>query len=150
VNSLAISGFRGGGLAIQGFSGLLGAPVPPAVTISGTNREYGAGKVTDIRASEGQLLIGPWQTVDRTQLEIKVYARGTSAFDLNYEYSTDRGTTWYVGDQRAAATVSEDDGGAYPYQAHFHLNVGYWWRVGVYNTGGSALDIAFEWRLHEF
>lgn len=151
MSSLAIAGFHGGSLAISGFSGLLGEPEPPVVTFATARDEFGAGTVTGLAVASGQVIVGPWQTTDRTQLEIKVHARGTVGFNLNYEFSTDKGSTWYVGTQRSSATVSEDDGAAYPEEAHFHVNVGYWWRISVFNKDASnSLDIAFEWRFHEY
>lgn len=112
--------------------------------------EYGAGSVASVAALSGQILVGPWQTVDRRQYEIKVQARGTTTFNLNYEFSTDKGATWYVGEQVAAASVSIDDGANYAKEAHLHVNVGYWWRVSVYNTDTvNTLAVACEWRFHE-
>jgi len=150
MSSLAISGLTGGGIATDGFSGPVDGPVPPVVTATGATHEYGAGTVATIHVGEGQVIIGPWQTIDRTQIEIKVAVRGDAAFDLNYEFSTDKGSTWYVGEQAASAVVSVDDGSNYANEAHFHVNVGYWWRISVFNTDVSPLNIAFEWRFHEF
>lgn len=113
--------------------------------------EYGASTLTGITHETGQAIIGPWQTTDRLQMRIEVCVRGTTDFNLNYEFSTDQGTTWYVGEQVASATVSVDDGSNYPKEAHGHFNVGYWWRISVWNRDTvNPLNIAYEWRLHEY
>lgn len=113
--------------------------------------EYGAGSTTGISSLAGQKILGPWQTVDRTQLEVKLHVRGTTDFNLDYEFSTDQGTTWYVGEQKPSSAVSIDGGANYPKEAHGHFNVGYWWRISVWNLDAvNPLDIAFEWRFHEF
>lgn len=150
VKDLVVPGFVGGIEWIPTRGLLPKMPVPPIV-VPVMGGEFGAGTALDVLPAEGQVIIGPWQTVDRTQLRIQVYARGTVPFDLNYEFSTDKGTTWYVGQQVAAAAVSADDGGSYAREAHGHFNLGYWWRISIFNTDGAIpLNSAFEWRLHEF
>ena len=126
-----------------------GPPVPPVCAITGAT-EYGAGTATGVLNNTGQVIVGPFQTIDRDEMEIAVNVRATQAFHLNYEFSTDKGTTWYVGQQADSAAVSSDDGGAYGNQANIHFDVGYWWRISVFNASGSTMDVAFEWRFHSF
>jgi hypothetical protein len=80
-------------------------------------------------------------------MSLVVRVVGTGAFNLNYEFSTDQGTTWYVGQQVASSTITADDGTAtYTQAANLNITVGYWWRVNIYNPGGSGITVAAEWR----
>jgi hypothetical protein len=125
-------------------------PYTPPTLVSFGAVEYGSGTLTNLSQSYGFVIVGPFQTTDRIQMRVKVLARGTSKFNLNYEFSTDQGTTWYIGEQKASTASSADDGSDYSQDAHANFNVGYWWRICVYNTDGSTENIAFEWRLHEY
>jgi hypothetical protein len=76
-----------------------------------------------------------------------VRVSATGAFNLDYEFSTDMGTTWYVGQQVASSTITADDGTAlYTQNAVMNITVGWWWRVKIYNTTGGDITAVGEWR----
>lgn len=73
----------------------------------------------------------------------------THSFDLNYQYTTDGGTSWYIGDQVASGTVTVDGGVAnYTNAATINIQLGYQYRFQIYNNSGSTLDGTYEWRLY--
>ena len=112
--------------------------------------EYGAGTASSLPVGNGSTIVGPFQCQEREQMQVKVHAESANTFNLNYEFSTDKGTTWYVGQQVPSSTGTADDASGAVQQAHGHFNVGYWWRINLYNTDSTAENIVFEWRLHSY
>lgn len=99
----------------------------------------------------GQKLVPPskpaFQTQDRLNMSLVARVVGTGAFKLDYEFSTDAGTTWYVGQQVASSTITADDGTAtYTQSAVISITVGWWWRLNIYNASGGDITVAGEWR----
>lgn len=114
-------------------------------------QEYGAMQAFSLADVTGQTLVPPnrpaFQTQDRQDMSLVVRVVGTGAFKLDYEFSTDQGTTWYVGEQVASHTITADDGTAlYVQNATLNITVGWWWRVNIYNASGGAITVAGEWR----
>lgn len=146
MNSLAIQGFRGGGIAAQGFPGALGSPEPPATTTAGTV-EWGTGTVSNIRAGEPQILSGPLQCYDRKSFNQVWFVQGTDTFNLDYQYTPDQGANWYIGKQVPSTTTAIDGGAAgYTQEARFALQPGYQYRIQAFNTSAGAINIAYEHR----
>jgi hypothetical protein len=114
-------------------------------------QEYGAMQAFSLADVTGQTLVPPnrpaFQTQDRQDMSLVVRVSATGAFNLDYEFSTDGGTTWYVGQQVASSTITADDGTAsYTQNAVMNITVGWWWRVNIYNPGGSPITVVGEWR----
>lgn len=71
------------------------------------------------------------------------------AFTLDYQFTTDGGTTWYIGYQVASTTVTVDGGAAgFTQNARMDIQLGYQYRVQYYNNSGSNGAGAYEWRLY--
>lgn len=116
-------------------------------------QEYGAMQSFALAATTAQILTPPnftaFQTTDRQHDALKVNAVGTGVFHLNYEFSTDQGTTWYVGQQVVSAAITVDgDAAGFTQGASFDLTVGWWWRVSMYNTTAGPINVAAEWRFY--
>lgn len=114
-------------------------------------QEYGAMQAFAIANGTGQTLVPPslpaFQTQDRQDMSLVVRVSATGAFRLDYEFSTDMGTTWYVGEQVNSHTITSDDGTAtYTQNATINITVGWWWRVNIYNGSGGSITAAGEWR----
>lgn len=112
-------------------------------------QEYGAMQVFALGAATGQVVVPPslpaFQCQDRQDMALVVRAVGDAAFHLNYEFSTDQGNTWYVGEQVASSTITADDGtSGFTQNAVMNITVGWWWRVSIYSSAGA--NIALEWR----
>lgn len=88
-----------------------------------------------------------FQTQDRQDMSLVVRVVGDDVFNLDYEFSTDMGTTWYVGEQVTSSTITADDGSTgFTENAVMNITVGWWWRVNIYNPGASPINVAGEWR----
>lgn len=129
--------------------------LPTFVPINQANKapvqEYGAMQAFVVPTATGQTLVPPslpaFQTQDRQDMSLVVRVVATGAFNLDYEFSTDMGTTWYVGEQVASSAITADDGTAlYVQNATMNITVGWWWRVKIYNTTGGDITAAGEWR----
>lgn len=129
--------------------------------------EYGSAPLTGILTGTGQVLCPPvspgtdnrtglpysaplWLSMsDRGSLALVVSVAATQAFTLDYQFTTDAGATWYIGSQIASSTVTVDGGVAGNTQsARLDIQVGYQYRVQLYNNSGSTLAGAYEWRLY--
>lgn len=129
--------------------------------------EYGAGSFTGLAATTALVLAPPqapgvdnrnggnypvlaaWTERDRQSMAILVNVACNGTFNLDYQFTPDNGTTWYVGSQIASTTVTVDGGAAgFTQAAQLNLQVGYQYRVQLYNTSGGNLNGAYEWRLY--
>lgn len=120
-------------------------PTPATATIIGTT-EAATGTIAGIGAAGSYTLMGPWQTPFRISLKEVISVQATGTFNLDYQFTTDFGTTWYPGPQVVSST-SFADGTAYTQRAHMKIEPGFFWRIQVYNTSGVTIDAAFERRF---
>ena len=129
--------------------------------------EWGAGVITGLAGTTAQILCPPqnpgtdprtnmpisvsldYSESGRNHLAIVVDAAANQAFNLDYQFTPDGGTTWLTGDQVASTTVTVDGGTAgYTQSARLDISVGCQYRIVLYNTSGSALSGAYEWRIY--
>lgn len=146
MNSIALNGFAGGGMGIDGFAGAQGAPVPPVVTGAAQNQEAGAATITNILAGDYVVLMGPIQLPYRQAFKEIFNASASGQFNLDYQFSTDSGTTWFTGRQ-TASSVNAADGTAYTNKAHIKIEPGWFFRIVIYNRGASPIDVKYDKRL---
>ena len=119
-----------------------------SLTTYGTT-EAGGGLETALAGTTAMDLIGPMTTKDRQSLRVFVAVCSDVVIRLNYQFSPDGGTTWLIGKQVAATTVTEDGGtSGYVKSCQLDMAVGYIWRVQVYNTTGGNGKIAYEHRIY--
>jgi hypothetical protein len=112
------------------------------------SKEAGAGQETGLAATTAAILFSSTYTRDREAMHLTVRAAGKGTFNLNYLFSPDDGTTWLIGKQVASGTVTVDGATAsYTQSAELDVQVGFNYKVELYNTSGSTLDYAFEVRL---
>ena len=114
-------------------------------------QEYGALQAYSLAGTSGITILPSnmpsFKCEDRQDMSLVARVVGTAAFNLDYEFSTDLGITWYVGQQVASSTITADDGTAsFTQNAVMNVTVGWWWRVNIYNPSGTALTVAAEWR----
>jgi|ERR1700737_86374 len=134
---------------------------------TGTN-DFGAGSFTglggttalilfppqapgpDLRNSGTSYPTVPFYTASGRESEaLVINVAANAAFNLDYQFTTDGGTTWYVGLQVASSTVTVDGGAAgFTQSATLNIQVGYQYRVSIYNTTGGNLNGAYQWRLY--
>jgi|ERR1700737_2156476 len=119
--------------------------VPPTLTSRGTT-EAASGTAVGIPAGTGYILMGPIQTPVREGLKQIVSVQGSGPFNLDYQFTTDGGVTWYNGDQ-VPSTTTAADGTGMTNQAHIKVSPGFQWQVVVWNTGGSSITVNFERHL---
>lgn len=148
MNSIALSGFAGGGMGIDGFAGSQGAPVPPVVTGAAQNQEAGTGTISNILAGDSVVLMGPIQWPYRAAVKEVVNVQATGPFHLNYQFTTDFGTTWYTGRQIASSTNGAD-GTTLTNRAHAKWEPGWFYRILIYNSGASPINAVYDKRLTE-
>lgn len=129
-----------GGAAGFGFSGT------PGSVVSTGSQEAGNGTVAGILPGNGVVIMGPISTPFRPSFREVVNVQGSAPFRLDYQFTSDGGTTWYQGPQVASTTTSAD-GTTTTNKAHVKLAVGFQWRIAVWNPGPGALDITFEKRF---
>lgn len=129
--------------------------------------EYGAGVFSAIATAGGIVLCPPqnpgidsrtgvpyytplWFSANgRGSLALVVNVAADHAFTLDYQFTPDGGTTWYIGYQIASSTVTVDGGVAGNTQsARMDIQVGYQYRVQLWNASGSNIAGAYEWRLY--
>lgn len=133
--------------------------------------EWGAGIFTGLATATPLTLFPPQKPANDNRtgppavpFPTNVYAstaggRGTQSiilnvaanegFNLDYQYTTDGGTSWYIGDQVASSTVTVDGGAAgYTNVASINIQLGYQYRIQLYNNSGSTLNGTYEWRLY--
>lgn len=104
---------------------------------------------TDIRTNYTYPTLTFHSANGRGSLGIVLSAACNQAFNLDYQFTPDGGTTWYNGGQLASSTVTVDGGAAgFTQAASINLQVGYQYRVMLYNNSGSTLAGAYEWRLY--
>jgi hypothetical protein len=122
---------------------------------SGAAEWTGLATVTPIQAFPGCLTDGllanpattPQTCKERHDMRIFVMASSDQAFNLNYLFTTDGGTTWRIGDQIASTTVIVDGGKAGAVNsAILEIHVGYQFKVEIWNTSGSTSTGGFEYR----
>lgn len=123
-------------------------PVVPATTTSRGTFEAGTGTIAGLAVGDMAILMGPWQTPFRISMKEVVSVQATGSFNLDYQFSTDNGTTWYQGNQ-VASTASFADGTAYANRAHMKIEPGWFWRIQITNTAAVAIDAAYEKRFTE-
>lgn len=86
---------------------------------------------------------------DRSSMALLVIVAADHAFNLDYQFTPDGEANWYVGQQIASSTVTVDGGTAgYTQSAVLNVQVGFQYRVQIWNTSGSNLNAAYEWRLY--
>jgi hypothetical protein len=130
------------------------------------NQNYGGGIITGLSTATAQILFPPQappvdvsgnarailsQQVccDRLDSKLTLTAVSDKAFNLDYQFSPDDGTTWYTGQQVASSTITVDGAtGGFVNAASITLEVGYVFRVQAYNTSGSNAAISYEWRYY--
>lgn len=128
--------------------------VPKSKISDAPVQEYGAMIALALAATTAQVIVPPgqasgFQTQDRQDMRVICRVVGKGVIRLNYEFSPDQGTTWYVGKQAASAVITVDgDAAGFVNAAELDIPVGYWWRVSVYNTTAGAIDIVGEWRYY--
>jgi hypothetical protein len=129
--------------------------------------EWGSGVFTVLGAGTGLTLVPPqapgidprngtpfpilvfFSNGDRASMAILVNVAATAAFNLDYQFTTDGGATWFIGQQIPSVTVTVDGGVAgYTQSASINVQVGYQYRVQIWNTAGGSLNGAYEWRLY--
>ena len=80
-------------------------------------------------------------------MRIIVSAAATGAFRLNYLFTTDAGTSWFIGKTVTASTVVVDGGTAlYVKSAQLDIPIGYDYKIELYNIAGGNNDYVAEWR----
>jgi hypothetical protein len=116
--------------------------------------EYGAMQPYSLPAATGVTIFPAGspkgiQCRDRQDMSLVVRASGTAAFNLDYEFSTDQGATWQVGQQVNSTVNTVDDTTAgYVQGASFDISVGWWFRVNIYNPSGAPITVVAEWRFY--
>lgn len=128
-------------------AGITPPPPAPSVTTYGTI-EAGGGIIISLAAGASVVLMGPIQTPVRQGLRDPLFVSATGAFNLDYQYTTDGGTSWFVGSQVPSSTVSAD-GTLNTQAAHIHILSGFQWKIIITNTGAGTIDAVFEKRLHD-
>lgn len=121
--------------------------VPPATSTYGTF-EAGTGSIIGIPAGGSVILMGPWQTPFRVSLKEVVSVQANGTFNLDYQFSTDNGTTWYTGRQ-VPSVVSAADGTATTNRAHMKIEPGWYWRIQITNTDAGSINAVYEKRFTE-
>lgn len=134
-------------------------PPPSFIPVNQANGgavvEYGAMQLYSLPILTGTTIFPAGiptgiQCQDRQDMSLVVRASGTAAFNLDYEFSTDKGTTWYIGQQVNSTAVAADDGTVgFTQNAFLDISVGWWYRVNIYNPSGTApVNVVAEWRLY--
>lgn len=86
---------------------------------------------------------------DRSSMALLVIVAADKAFNLDYQFTPDSGANWFIGQQIASSTVTVDGGTAgYTNAAVLNAQVGYEFRVQIWDTAGTSLNAAYEWRLY--
>lgn len=86
---------------------------------------------------------------DRQAMALLMNVAANQTFNIDYQYTPDNGANWYVGQQIASSTVTVDGGAAgFTQAAQLNIQVGYQYRVQIYNSSGSTMNGAYEWRLY--
>ncbi len=119
--------------------------IPPSTTTYGSE-EAGTGIITALAAGDSVIIMGPIQLPYRSALREVINVQANGPFNLDYQFTTDFGTTWYTGRQIASATTGAD-GTAYTNKAHAKLDPGWFYRIIIYNSGGSTINAVFDKRL---
>jgi len=138
-----------------------------ALVLANTGQtEVGAGTITGLSTATAQTIWPPpasittasgaviapqtmWTCRERQGMYIEIYVVSDKAFKLDYQFTTDSGTTWYIGDQVSSATVTVDGGAAgYVNNASINIPVGYQFRCQVYQTSGGNAAFAYEYRYY--
>jgi hypothetical protein len=121
--------------------------IPPAgITTFGT-MEAGGGTVTTLVAGASAIVAGPFLTPFRLSLREVIDVAANAAFNLDYQFTTDGGVSWYTGKQ-AAAIPTTADGTTYTFRARFKIEVGVYWRIRI-TAGAAPINATFERRLIE-
>lgn len=115
------------------------------VTSQGT-MEAGNGVVSNLLPGDSETIMGPINTPVNKSMKEVVFVQGTGTYNLDYMFTTDRGTSWFIGKQVASQVVSTD-GTTTVNQAHIKINPGVSWMVQVTNTSVGSINITFEKRL---
>lgn len=112
-----------------------------------SNGNAGGGIETALAATTALQVIGPKTCKDREARRLFVHAVSDVVIRLNYLFSPDSGTTWVVGKQIAASTVTVDGGTAgYVKSCELDIPIGFVYKVEVYNTTGGAAKVVWEFR----
>ncbi len=134
------------------------------------NIEYGAGTIGPLATVTATTLFPPQNVTtmtnqsipatavpalashvnrDRSSMALLVIVAADHTFNLDYQFTPDGGANWYIGQQVASATVTVDGGLAgYTQAAVLNAQVGYEYRVQLWNSSVSNLNAAYEWRLY--
>jgi hypothetical protein len=115
------------------------------ISTNGT-MEAGNGTISNLLPGDSETIMGPISTPFRPSFREVVNVQGNGPFRLDYQFTSDGGTTWYQGLQVASTTTSAD-GTTTTNKAHVKLNVGVFWQIIVWNPGPGSLDITFERRF---
>jgi len=144
-----------------------------ATTYAQANGELdnGSGLITAVPATTGFAILYPPQNPannnenglqyainkykmvqDRLRTRVVIRIAGNFAFNLDYQFTTDQGTTWYQSggtDQIASSTITVDGATAgYTQAAKWDDDWGFQGRIIAFNTTGSIAAYAYEWRLY--
>jgi len=119
--------------------------VPPTVTTYG-DLEAGGGTIAGLHADFPWTIQGPLLTEFRDEMSLVVKARADQPFNLNYQFTTDGGTTWWQTSDQVNSSATTPDGGGYTQSAVMFPEAGFQWQIQVFNTSASPLNMAFEWR----
>lgn len=119
----------------------------PFSSASTGTEEWGNGTVTNLSGGNISVLCGPTQCYDRKSFNQVWFVQGTGAFNLDYQYTPDQGANWYIGKQVDSSTTTVDGGAAgYTQEARFAVQPGYQYRIQVYNSGSSAINLTYDHR----
>lgn len=110
---------------------------------SGVNAALGATTAENLHV--GAPGIGHCQ--ERTNVRRILHVAATGAFRINYMFTTDGGTSWFIGEQYSSAAVTVDGGTAlYTQAVNAEVHLGVDFRVQIYNPGGGSIAYAYEVR----
>ena len=111
------------------------------------NDEAGAGVETGLADATAAIIRGMKKCTDRANMRIICSVGATGAFRLNYLFTTDAGTSWFIGKTVTASTVTVDGGTAlYVKSAQLDIPIGFQYKIEIYNIAGTTNDYAFEFR----
>ena len=141
-----------------------------ATTYAQANGELdnGSGLITAVPATTGFAILYPPQNPannnengnqyavnnykmvqDRLRTRLVIHVCSNFAFNLDYQFTTDQGTTWFNTVPIASTTITVDGATAgYTQAAEFNDDWGFQGRVIVFNTTGSIAAYAYDWRLY--
>lgn len=119
-------------------------PVAPVVTLYGT-MEAGGGTIVGLTSGASSVIMGPIQTPGREGLRQSIFVQANGPFHLDYQFTTDGGTTWYTSKQVASVTTTLD-GTLWANEARLKVVTGFQFQIQITSTVGT-INANFEKRL---